>query len=154
MGDGKKRPAGPAFAPAGVGGLGELLMARGLKKTERVVEDSAGPAPFAAKPAPPVEAAKQASAEAAPPKAATAGKEGLGGRVSLSMERAGRGGKTVTLVLWADRTEAERESLAQQLRKALGTGTSVEGERIVVQGEQRDRLRTWLTAHGVRDIRG
>jgi translation initiation factor 1 len=152
MGDGKKRPAGPAFAPPGVGGLGELLMARGLKKTERVVEDAAGPAPFAAKPAA-VEAPKPASTEAAP-KAAASGKEGLGGRVSLSMERAGRGGKTVTLVLWADRTEAERESLAQQLRKALGTGTSVEGERIVVQGEQRDRLRTWLTAHGVRDIRG
>ena len=112
------------------GGLGALLAARGLKMS---AEASA-----------PVAVAPSALAAADP-------FDGLA-RVVLAMERKGRGGKVVSLLrgIPADRLELA----AKQVRKALGCGASVEGEEVLVQGDQRERLRPWLERAGVRKIAG
>ena len=68
------------------------------------------------------------------------------------MERKGRGGKTVTVIDGV--SAAQMKGVAKALRKHLGTAARVEGNDIVVQGDLRDRVASWLRAHGARDVRG
>lgn len=71
----------------------------------------------------------------------------------LRVERKGRGGKTVTL-LGGFKTGAGAptkdalEDLVGQLKRALGCGASLEDDTIVLQGDQRDRAASWLSAQG------
>jgi translation initiation factor 1 len=106
----------------------------------------------------------EASAEGAtPPKSAPplvetateSDKRGLGNlkKVILRLERKGRGGKTVTLVEGIESLGAEMiEAEARRVRKALGCGAVVEEGKIVVQGDQRERLAGWLTQQGIPKI--
>ena len=75
-------------------------------------------------------------------------------KLVLRMERKGRGGKTVTLIEKLRADDAGRAALAKRVAKALGTGCRVEGEVLVVQGDVRERLGTWLRAQGVRKVVG
>ena len=73
-------------------------------------------------------------------------------RAVLQRTRAGRGGKTVTIVRGV---EAEHlDEAARTLKKALGVGATVEDDGVVVQGDQVERLRTWLDKAGVSKIVG
>jgi translation initiation factor 1 len=68
------------------------------------------------------------------------------------MERSGRGGKAVTVV---EQLGVPPESLAawlKDLKHALGCGGSVEGDALVIQGDQRPRVRAWLSERGVRRV--
>jgi translation initiation factor 1 len=67
-------------------------------------------------------------------------------------ERKGRGGKQATVIEQLALSDAERSSWLQALKQSLGCGGSVEGEDLVLQGDQRSRVRTWLTARGVARI--
>ena len=73
-------------------------------------------------------------------------------RVILRREKAGRSGKTVTIVsqLPTHLSPPELETLCRDLRKSLGCGGSVHEREIEMQGEQSDRLRSYLEAHGYR----
>lgn len=64
--------------------------------------------------------------------------------VKLRLEKAGRGGKMVTVLDGLPRNSDFLEGLAKELKKALGTGGSVVGATIELQGEWRERLRTLL----------
>ena len=75
-------------------------------------------------------------------------------KLVLRMERKGRGGKTVTLIEQLRADAAGRAALAKRVAKALGTGCRVEDEALVVQGDVRDRLRTWLRDQGARKVVG
>jgi translation initiation factor 1 len=73
------------------------------------------------------------------------------GKVVLRYERAGRGGKEVTLLegQWIESQEARvRDLLLGDLKKALGTGGALEGRAIVLQGDRRDSAKAWLEKHG------
>lgn len=73
-------------------------------------------------------------------------------KVVLRASKKGRGGRTVTLIQGV--TEG-RKALAKQLRKRLGLGVKVDGDELVVQGDQRDRLEPILVELGVgRIVRG
>ena len=69
-------------------------------------------------------------------------------RVTVRRERTGRGGKTVTIAEGPGLAGRPLVSLAREIARALGVGARVEGTRLVVQGDQRDRLASWLAAHG------
>lgn len=69
-------------------------------------------------------------------------------RITVRRERAGRGGKTVTLLEGPGLTGRPLEPLVQDLKRALGTSARVEGASIVVQGDQPDRVVAWLVEHG------
>lgn len=75
----------------------------------------------------------------------------------MRFERKGRGGKDVTVVRWmgaAPRQDA-LENLARACAKELGTGARVEGDSIVLQGRQVDRLANHLeSTRGLRVQRG
>ncbi len=71
------------------------------------------------------------------------------GKVVLRMERKGHGGKTVTRI---EGMQGDLGALAKTLRKALGCGVRVDGEYLLVQGDQRERARDWLEDQGIRHI--
>lgn len=66
----------------------------------------------------------------------------------LRMEKAGRGGKTVTVVYDLPRNEAFLKDLAQKLKRECGTGGTFTEDRVELQGEMRDRVRGILQRLG------
>lgn len=71
----------------------------------------------------------------------------------LQKERAGRGGKTVTLVFVKPAASgAALENLAKTLRRALGCGAHVEKDRVVLQGDIADRAQTWFEKNGIKTV--
>ena len=66
----------------------------------------------------------------------------------LRIEKAGRRGKTVTVVEGLPRNREFLKALATQLKRACGSGGTVAGDRVEIQGEHRDTLRELLRARG------
>jgi translation initiation factor 1 len=75
-------------------------------------------------------------------------------RAVIRVERTGRGGKEVTVVDQLNLSAAERDPWLKALKSALGCGGSVEGETLVLQGDQRKRLPALLAARGVKKVVG
>jgi len=74
------------------------------------------------------------------------------GRIVIARERAGRGGKTVTVVRGVLSDAETLAEIARRMRQSLGTGGSVEGETIVLGGDQVRRAADWLRAEGATRI--
>jgi translation initiation factor 1 len=72
------------------------------------------------------------------------------GTVRVSRETQGRKGKGVTVISGLGLAPAELEQLATELKKRCGSGGSVAGDRIEIQGDHRDRLVEELTRRGWR----
>jgi translation initiation factor 1 len=66
----------------------------------------------------------------------------------LSIEKARRGGKTVTAIDGLPRNRPFLEALARDLKRACGTGGSVDEGRVEIQGDQREKLRPLLQGRG------
>lgn len=66
----------------------------------------------------------------------------------LRMEKAGRGGKTVTVVFGLPNNAAFLKELCQDLKRACGTGGTATDEGVELQGDRRDRVRELLVARG------
>ena len=63
------------------------------------------------------------------------------GRVDILRQKAGRGGKTVTVVTnFVGIGLPEKEQLAKTMQKTCGTGGTVKDGRIEIQGDQRERI--------------
>jgi translation initiation factor 1 len=76
-------------------------------------------------------------------------------KIVLRRTRKGRGGRTVTLVQGLSLSDDARRDLARELGRAMGCGAKVEGEEIIMQGDQADRAEPWLLSRGVhRIVRG
>ena len=73
-------------------------------------------------------------------------------RAVVRMERKGHGGKEVTVVQKLELKPAELERWLKELKQSLGCGGSVDGADLVLQGDQRERLRALLSARGVGKI--
>jgi translation initiation factor 1 len=97
----------------------------------------------------PPEASKDVSA---PPVAGPTGPPAPVPRAVVRLERSGRGGKQVTVVDHLDLAVAERERWLKELKAALGCGGSLEGDALMFQGDQRERLRALLRARGVKRV--
>ena len=65
-------------------------------------------------------------------------------------ETKGRGGKTVTAIDGVPLPPDELRALAQELKRRCGTGGSVKGGVIEVQGDHRDALVAALEERGLR----
>jgi translation initiation factor 1 len=81
---------------------------------------------------------------------ANAATEAVPARVvaKLRMEKAGRGGKTVTVVYGLPRNAAFLKELCSDLKRACGTGGAVADDTVELQGDLRERVRHWLQQHG------
>jgi len=69
-------------------------------------------------------------------------------RITVRIERTGRGGKTVTIAEGPGLHGRKLKPLAREIARGMGAGARVESSAIVVQGDQRERLVVWLAAHG------
>jgi translation initiation factor 1 len=99
--------------------------------------------------------AKAASASSAGATAAKANAEPARnrGRVDITREKAGRGGKTVTVVSgFVGIGLPEKEQLAKKMQKACGTGGTVKEGRIEIQGDRRDEIARILAEAGFRPV--
>lgn len=75
-------------------------------------------------------------------------------RLRVKMERAGRKGKTVTLVEGFVGTEEDLKELAKNLKTKLSTGGSAKDGEIVIQGDVRQRVAELLRAFGYSQTKG
>jgi translation initiation factor 1 len=131
----KRRPPDPEPAPpASLGTLGDLLARQGVR--------GGPPEPPPPRPAP-------APVPARDPDGPDLGR---GGKIVVRRERKGHGGKTATIVAGIDLPAHDLERLARALCRALGCGASVDGDRLVVQGDQALRIQAWLAAQGARRV--
>ena len=69
-------------------------------------------------------------------------------KLRLNMERAGRRGKTVTLVKGFVGTEEDINALCKLLKQKCGVGGSVKDGEIIIQGDHRQRLVEILKKEG------
>lgn len=72
----------------------------------------------------------------------------------VRMERAGRKGKTVTLVTGFVGREDDLRTLAKMLKTRLSTGGSAKDGEIVIQGDVRQRVLDLLKSAGYAKVRG
>jgi translation initiation factor 1 len=70
----------------------------------------------------------------------------------VRLERTGRGGKEVTVIEHLAVPPMEREKWLKALKGALGCGGVVEGDALVLQGDQRTRVPKLLAARGVKKV--
>jgi translation initiation factor 1 len=66
----------------------------------------------------------------------------------LRLEKKGRGGKTVTVVYDLPQNQTFLKDLAQELKRACGTGGAVADNTVELQGDLRDRVREHLAKKG------
>ncbi len=66
----------------------------------------------------------------------------------LRLEKAGRGGKSVTVVYDLPRNAAFLKDLCQELKRGCGVGGAVRDAAIELQGDIRERLRDLLLKKG------
>jgi translation initiation factor 1 len=70
------------------------------------------------------------------------------GVVRLLRDRRGRGGKTVTLVAGVSAPPATLSALASDLKRLCGTGGTLRGDVIEIQGDVRERIKGELERRG------
>ena len=97
-------------------------------------------------------APQNSSADSAPPSTAKpAGKNR--GRVDILRVKAGRGGKTVTLVKnFVGIGLPEKEQLAKTMQKTCGTGGTVKNGQIEIQGDKRQEVALILSEANFRPV--
>jgi translation initiation factor 1 len=69
-------------------------------------------------------------------------------KLSISMEKKGRGGKTVTLVRGFIGTGDDLKELGKLLKTKCGVGGSVKDEEIIIQGDFKQRIIDLLKTEG------
>jgi len=130
------------------------------EKTERVSTSGGvalGQNPFGGLSAGGLPEAENESPQDAAPTSAPPKQKGLRpsrGRVEIRRVKAGRGGKTVTLVSgFIGIASAEKDALCKTLRQACGCGGTVNATgEIEIQGDQRERLAPLLREQGFQPV--
>ena len=69
-------------------------------------------------------------------------------KLRVSMEKKGRGGKTVTLVKGFIGKEDDLKDLGKLLKTKCGVGGSVKEDEIIIQGDFKQRITELLKAEG------
>jgi len=69
-------------------------------------------------------------------------------KLRLYLERAGRGGKTVTIVKFFIGSDEDMQTLCKLLKQKCGVGGSVKDGEIIIQGDHRQRLIDILKTEG------
>jgi translation initiation factor 1 len=73
-------------------------------------------------------------------------------RAVVNCERKGHGGKEMTRITHMMESADEAQALVLKLKQQLGVGGKSEGRDILLQGDQRERVKPLLVALGVKRI--
>ncbi|HEY8518088.1 MAG TPA: translation initiation factor [Candidatus Binatia bacterium] len=116
--------------------------------------EASGPAPGAEPAAKPSEAASAGSSAGAPSETSSAARSvwARAPRLVVRRERKGHGGKTATRIEGLVGSTVEIENAVRELKRALGCGAVRDGDDVVVQGAQGERLVRFLEACGARKV--
>jgi translation initiation factor 1 len=71
-------------------------------------------------------------------------------KLRINYETKHRGGKAVTLVTGFTGTMEDMEELGKKIKQYCGTGGSVKDGEIIIQGDQRNKVRDYLTKNKYR----
>ncbi|MBI5508266.1 MAG: translation initiation factor [Deltaproteobacteria bacterium] len=70
-------------------------------------------------------------------------------RAVVHLERNGHGGKEMTRVEQLELGAQELGAWLRELKRSLGCGGTGDGATLLIQGDQRERVATWLADRGV-----
>ena len=70
------------------------------------------------------------------------------GKLSIAMERKGRGGKTATIIYGFEEDDEDVRAVATKLKQRLGIGGSARGGEILLQGDLREKVKPLLKEMG------
>ncbi|MBC7793620.1 MAG: translation initiation factor [Clostridia bacterium] len=73
-------------------------------------------------------------------------------RAVVRYERKGHGGKDMTRIEKLELNDTTIVVWLKELKSSMGCGGSVEDGTILLQGDQRERVKTWLIKRGVRRV--
>ncbi|MEG1641473.1 MAG: translation initiation factor [Synergistaceae bacterium] len=73
-------------------------------------------------------------------------------KVTLQKKTAGCGGKTVTVITISKESNCKIETLAKEIKKALGCGARTEEGKIILQGDIKERAAEWFSKKGTKQI--
>lgn len=68
--------------------------------------------------------------------------------LTVIIDKRNRGGKTVSVIKGFSMKETEIEGIAKQLRSFCGSGGSVKDNEIIIQGDHREKIVSWLLKNG------
>jgi translation initiation factor 1 len=71
----------------------------------------------------------------------------------MSLDTKHRSGKAVTLIEGFAGPEEALETLGKALKTFCGTGGSVKDRQIIVQGDQRAKLKAWFEKNGYKSLK-
>jgi translation initiation factor 1 len=74
-------------------------------------------------------------------------------RVSVRLDRKGRGGKSVTLIEGLQMSPRDRDAFLRQLKERLGTGGALRNDVLEIQGDHRDAIMVLFQAMGYKPKR-
>jgi translation initiation factor 1 len=74
-------------------------------------------------------------------------------RVSVRLDRKGRGGKSVTLIEGLQMSPRDRDAFLRQLKERLGTGGALKNDVLEIQGDHRDAIMVLFQAMGYKPKR-
>ena len=68
--------------------------------------------------------------------------------VRVSLDRKGRGGKSVSVITGVKSPSKGKQALLKHLKTKLGTGGAIKGDNLEIQGDRRDDIVTLLNELG------
>lgn len=71
----------------------------------------------------------------------------------IRIEKKHRGGKTATIIDGFEGREEDLEDLAKKLKTKCGTGGSAKDGIIIIQGDYREKILTWLKDWGYKNTK-
>ena len=69
-------------------------------------------------------------------------------KLKIKLETKHRAGKAVTLITGFIGKQTDAEELGKKLKAFCGTGGSVKDDEIIVQGDNREKIKQWLNKNG------
>jgi translation initiation factor 1 len=69
-------------------------------------------------------------------------------KLKIKLETKHRAGKAVTLITGFIGKQTDAEELGKKLKSFCGTGGSVKDGEIIVQGDNREKIKQWLNKNG------
>ena len=73
-------------------------------------------------------------------------------KLKIRLDTKQRAGKAVTLVENFTGTNDDLQELGKKLKNHCGTGGSAKDAQIIIQGDQREKIRQWLTKNGYKVV--